>query len=186
MRLLTLLMLCWASLSAMYYNTLQLNAETIIFPKLLLLKKDPESLLIDGRIRFCILYEPEDRAVASHLIKRLQQLYPGTLEGYPFEAAMLQYSEIGSGEKASAMLMLYSDRRMKRAAAFASAHGIVTFAYDIASLKNGLLFALGIERTTRIYLNREALSEYEIEFSEALYQIVRFVDGTAENGLAPK
>jgi hypothetical protein len=186
MRLLMLLMLCWGSLSAMYYNTLQLNAESIIFPKLLLLKKEPESLLIDGRIRFCILYEPEDRAVASHLRTRLRRLYPGAIEGYPFEVTMIQYNEVASGTKASAFLMLYSDSRMKQAAAYAREHGIVTFAYDVASLKNGLLFALGIERTTRIYLNREALSEYKIEFSEALYQIVRFVDGTAKNGLAPK
>lgn len=186
MRFLMLLMLLWSSLSAMHYNTLQLNAETIIFPKLLLLKKTPESLLVDGRIRFCILYEPEDSAVASRLTARLQRLYPGTIAGYPFEATMLQYDEIGTGTKASAMLMLYSETQIQKAAAYAREHGIVTFAYDAASLKNGLLFALGIERTTRIYLNREALSEYKIEFSEALYQIVRFVDGTAEKGLAPK
>ncbi|MHC3993352.1 hypothetical protein ACXWTF_00825 [Thiomicrolovo sp. ZZH C-3] len=186
MRLLTLLLLLCTSGFALHYNTLQLNAETIIFPKLLLLKKQPESLLIDGRIRFGIVYEAEDRAVASKLVKRLQRLYPGTIEGYPFEATMLQYRELGPGTKASALLMLHSETQMRPAAAFAKAHGIVTFAYNMASLKQGLLFGLGIERTTRVYLNREALSEYGIEFSESLYQIVRFIDGTAETGLAPK
>jgi len=180
------LLLCWVSLQAAYYNPLQLNAQTIIFPKLLLLKKDPESLLIDGRIRFCILYEPEDREVAAHITARLQRLYPGTIEGYPFEATMLQYGELSEETRASALLMLYSDKGVGRAVAYAQRHGIITFAYDTSYLRKGVLFALGIERTTIIYLNRSALSNYRIQFSDVLYQIVRFVDGNAENGLAPE
>lgn len=183
MRVVVLLLAGWISLHAMYYNPLQLNAQTIIFPKLLLLKKAPKSLLVDGRIRFCILYEPEDRTVARHIVARLQRLYPDTIEGYPFEATMLQYDDITEDTQVSALLMLYSEHGTARAVAYAQRHGIVTFAYDVASLQNGLLFALGIERSTVIYLNRNALSKYKIQFSDALYQIVRFVDENATNSL---
>ena len=183
MRIAVLLLAGWISLHAMYYNPLQLNAETIIFPKLLLLKKDPKHLLIDGHIRFCILYEPEDLTVARHIKARLQRLYPDTIEGYPFEATMLQYSEITEDTHASALLMLYSENGIAHAVAFAQKHGIVTFAYDTTYLQKGLLFALGIERSTVIYLNRNALSKYKIQFSDALYQIVRFVDENATNSL---
>ena len=186
MRILVLLLLGWVSLQAMYYNSLQLNAQTIIFPKLLLLKKDPASLLVDGRIRFCILYEPEDRAVALHIKARLQRLYPGTIEGYPFEATMLQYGEINADTHVSALLMLYAGKGVEQAVAYAQKHGIVTFAYDPAYLRKGLLFALGIERATVIYLNRDALSKYGIQFSDALYQIVRFVDENAKHSFPAK
>jgi hypothetical protein len=179
-----LLLLCWATLSATYYSPLQLNAMTIIFPKLLLLKKSPKSLLADGHIRFYILYEPEDRTVAEQIKARLKRLYPDTIEGYPFEATMLQYSQVNEATDASALLMLYSEKRMAQAAAFAQKHGIVTFAYDAADLDKGLLFALGIERSTIIYLNRDALSKYKIQFSDVLYQIVRFVDANATKGLS--
>ena len=186
MRVFALLLMGWVSLQAMQYNPLQLNAEAMIFPKLLLLKKDPSSLLVDGRIRFCILYEPEDRTTAEYIRTRLRERYPETLEGFPFEAVILPYSELGADPHVSALLMLHADQAIGMAVAFAQKNGIVTFAYDSSYLEKGLLFALGIERTMVIYLNRDALSRYKIQFSDALYQIVRFVDGNTQNRLPSK
>lgn len=181
MRVFALLLMGWISLQAMQYNPLQLNAEAMIFPKLLLLKKDPRSLLVDGRIRFCILYEPEDRTTAEYIRTRLHERYPDTIEGFPLEAVILPYNQLSADTHVSALLMLYSEKNVERAVAFAQKNCIVTFAYDTVYLEKGLLFALGIQRTTVIYLNRSALSKCRIAFSAPLYQIVRFIDGSAKS-----
>ena len=183
MRTLLLLLLMGTSLFGTYYNMLQLNAESMIFPKLLLLKKDPSTLLHGGSIRFYIVYEPEDGEIAEHIKSRMQHLYADAIEGYPFDVHMVQYSRLGDAAAPSAMLLLRSSAHLAEAAAYAKARRIVTFAYDVCYLEKGFLFSLGIERTTLIYLNRRALSEYGIEFSDVLYQIVRFVDEDTQSGL---
>jgi len=175
MRMILWLMLA-VPLFGFTYNQLQINAQASIFPKLLLLDKHPDTLLVDGKILFVIAYEPEDVLTASRLKAQMEQLYPGHIEGYPFEVKTVTFDRIDTSLNASALYVLHSEKSLQTASNVARDKGIVSFVYDIADLDKGYLFALTLERRTVIYLNRAMLPRYGITFADPLYQIVRFVD----------
>lgn len=161
------------------YNQLQLNAQAAIFPKLLLLNKHPDTLLSDGKIRFTIAYEPQDILTATSLKARMERLYPDQLEGFRFEVSMVPFERIASASRSSALYILHTDTALSATASMAQAHKITTFVYDVSDLGKGFLFSLVLERRTVLYLNRAMLAVYGIEFTDPLYQIVRFFDEKA-------
>jgi hypothetical protein len=59
---------------------------------------------------------------------------------------------------ATVIYALNSDKYIKQVAKIAKQKGIITFAYDINNLKNGLLFSLVLEKSTILYLNKENLN----------------------------
>lgn len=158
------------------YNQLQLNAQAAIFPKLLLLNKYPDTLFVDGKIRFAIAYEPQDILTATALKEQMDRLYPGRLEGFPFEVSLVSFDRIPAVPGISALYVLHTDTPLSAVASAAQTNGIATFVYDVGDLDKGFLFGLTLERRTVIYLNRAMLTVYGIDFMDPLYQIVRFFD----------
>jgi len=61
---------------------------------------------------------------------------------------------------------------------------VISFSYDINNLNKGIMFSLSIEKSTVIYLDKDALFTRKIDFVDALLQIVRFVDRTNTDGKA--
>ncbi len=184
MRLLLLSILLSTLLFGVSSNPLLLRAQASIFPKLILLAKEPKTLLVDGAIVFAIVYEAADIVTARKLKELMQQQYHGQIEGFPFKVVLLQYSELDKTLKASAIMALHSDKQITKPAELAIKKSILSFVGDAADLKKGYLFALNLERSTVIYMNKPMLSAYRIEFSNTLYHVVRFFDENKENTFA--
>ncbi len=170
-----LLFLC-TTLFAYSYNDLLIKAQTALFPKILLLDKHLESKLVDGKIVYLVAYEENDVFSAAKVTELLEASYKARLDEYDFEIRMLPFEEIDENVEATAIYVLSSEKYIDRLAEIAQKKGIITFAYDIAHLKKGLLLSLVVEKSTVLYLARPYLAKYRIEFVDVLYQIVRFID----------
>lgn len=180
MRLWLITMLIVVPLFGFSYNPLLLRAQASIFPKVLLLVKEPKKLLVEGNIVFAIVYESEDKEPASELKRLMEEQYKGSIEGYPFKVILIQYSKLDEKLECSALLALHSDNHIGFPVKLAIKKKIVTFVEDAAYLKEGYLFSLNLERATVIYMNKPMLPYYGIEFSDTLYHVVRFFDENKE------
>jgi hypothetical protein len=162
--------------SAYSYNALLLQAQASIFPKILLLDKKLDEKLINGKIVFTVVYEENDRFSASEVRELIASHYGKELEKYPLEIKMVEYSDASAALQSTAVYLLNSERNMKGLASAAMAKGIISFVYDYADLQKGFLFSLVIEKSTIICLNKEVLQHTDVDFVDALYQIVRFTN----------
>ncbi len=185
MRLIVAVLLCWMPLWGWQYDRLLLQAEISVFPKLLLLSKNPGRLLVGDRILFVIAHAPEDRAVAEEL--KAGMLADGArLEPYPLDVRLVPFDAIGNVEACSAVFALHAPREKgyRDSVRTAVLHGVPSFIYDVAYLGEGFLFSLNIEREAVIYFNASEQMRYGITFSPALYQIVRYYDENSSEPLS--
>lgn len=176
MRLLLLSILLSTALFGVSSNPLLLRAQASIFPKLILLAKKPRNFLVDGSIIFVIVYESQDAITAGKLKELMQEQYHGQIEGFPFKVILIQYSDLDKTVEASAIMALHSDKHIEEPARLAIDKKCISFVEDAADLNKGYLFALNLERSTVIYMNKPMLPDYNIEFSNTLYRVVRFFD----------
>ena len=175
-KILALLLCLHTVLFAYSYNELLLKAQTSLFPKILLLDEHLQNKLVDGKIVYLVVYEENDVFSAVKVTELLEESFKARLDEYDFEVRMLRFEEIDANVEATAIYALNSELHIGRLAEIAQEKGIVTFAYDIAYLKKGLLLSLMVEKSTVLYLARPYLAKYRIEFVDVLYQIVRFID----------
>ena len=156
------------------YNDLLLKAQTAIFPKLLLLDKQLNDKLVNGKIVYTIVYRENDYNKALEVRDLVDAYYKKNLDRYSFEITLVEYSDISENMNATAIYALNSDKGIEELAEIATSKGIITFAYDIATLKDGILFSMVVEKNTVIYLNKKILQRYDVDFVDSLYQIVKF------------
>jgi hypothetical protein len=159
----------------MNYNELLLKTQASIFPKIMLLDKKLNEKLVDGKIVYTIVYEKNDFSVAQEIRQFIDTKYKGHFDGYEYKINLVEFSNLSTKTKASAIYMLNSDKSIKKVANIAKEKGIIAFSYDINNLKHGLLFSLMLEKSTVLYMNKESLSVQKIDFVDSLLQMVRFI-----------
>ncbi len=177
MRYIAVFLLFLQSLLGYTYNELLLDAQSRIYPKLLMLEEGIAARHSDKPVIFTVLYSPEDEFVAERIVEKIEAYYDHLLGGVPFEADMATFDELDIGLHSDAFYILKGDEEsIKKAVEYAMREKIPVFVYDYKDLKDGALFALTIEQSTVIYLNRSTLHKAGVVFTPALYSIVRFVD----------
>ncbi|WP_456401932.1 hypothetical protein [Hydrogenimonas sp.] len=177
MRLFALILIFLQTVWGYTYNDLLLDAQSRIYPKLLMLEEGIAAKHDKMPVIFTVVYAPEDEEVAARIVEKIENYYDHSLGGVAFEVDMATFDELGSSFHSDAFFLLKGDEElMKKAVEFAQREKIVVFVYDFSDLKYGALFALTIEQSTVIYLNRSALHRTGVLFAPSLYSIVRFVD----------
>ena len=176
MRLWLLIVLAAMPIFGFNYNPLLLKAQASIFPKLLMLAKEPERLLVNNDIVFAVIHEAEDIASASKLKALMEERYDGRIEGYSLRIVLIEYEKLNDTLEASAVIALHSEEFIQELAQLVIKKKIVSFVGDAAHLKEGFLFSLNLERSAVIYMNKPMLPYYGVEFSDTLYHVVRFFD----------
>ena len=162
-------------LYGMNYNELLLKTQASIFPKIMLLDKKLNEKLVDGKIIYTIVYEKNDFSIAQEVGQFIDAKYRGHFDGYNYEINLVEFSNLSTKTKASAIYMLNSDKSIKKVADIAKEKGIIAFSYDINNLKHGLLFSLMLEKSTVLYINKENLYIQKVDFVDSLLQMVRFI-----------
>lgn len=159
------------------YNELLLDAQSRIYPKILMLQEGIGAKHKNMPVVFTVVYEPEDEYAAERVVEKIEAYYDHGLGGIPFEAEMATFDELDPSLHSDAFYILKgSDEDMEKAVEFAMREKIPVFVYDFKDLKYGALFALTIEQSTVIYMNRVSLHKTGVLFTPSLYSIVRFVD----------
>ncbi len=177
MRYIAILLIFLQSLWGYAYNELLLDAQSRIYPKLLMLEENISSRHEISPIVFTVVYAPEDEFVAERVVQKIESYYDHSFSGIPFEVEMSAFDELELSRHKDAIYILKGDDdQMKRTIKLAMKEKIPVFVYDFKDLRFGALFALTIEQSTVIYLNRAALHKTGLLFAPSLYGIVRFVD----------
>jgi len=141
-----------------------------------LLDKKLNEKLIDGKIIYTIAYEIEDYITAAEITKYIKTNYKEYFDEYSYEVKLTTFSDLSYDINATVIYALNSDKHIEKVAKIANKKGIISFAYDINNLKNGLLFSLALEKTTVLYLNKENLCKKNIDFVDSLLQMVNYID----------
>ena len=173
---LLLSLLLTSTLFGYSYNELLIQAQSSIFPKILLLDKKLDDKLIDGTIVYTIVCEENDYHTAEKLRDAMNAQYQNHLNGYTFEVNILLFSELTSSSRATAIYVLNSDSGIDKVIQLAKTSGSVTFAYDMVNLQQGVLLSLMVEKSTVLYLSKKSLQTHNVDFAKSLYQIVRVTD----------
>lgn len=177
MRALAVVLIFIQALWGYTYNELLLDAQSRIYPKLLMLEEKIVKQHNDKPIIFTVVHAPEDEEVALRIAEKIENYYDHSLGGVGFEVETATFEELNDNLHADAIYMLKGDEdSVKKAVEYANKMGIPLFVYDFQDLNEGALFALTIEQSTVIYMNRKALHRAGVSFDSALYSIVRFVD----------
>jgi hypothetical protein len=155
------------------YNNVVIKAQSSIFPKILLLDKKLKDKLVDGKIVYTIICEPNDYHAAEILRDAMNAQYQNRLNGYVFEVNILLFSQFNKATRATAIYLLNSDTGVDKVTELAKASDCITFAYDTVNLQHGVLLSLMVEKSTVLYLSKKSLHTHNVEFTESLYQIVR-------------
>ncbi len=185
MKRIILLYLTLVNLAFAYnYNDVLLKAQASIFPKIILLDKKLADKLIDGKIVYTIVYEKNDYQTALDIKKYIDANYNGSFDKYDYTINLVEFSDFSEKTKTSAVYVLNLDQHTNKIADIAKEKGVISFSYDINNLNKGIMFSLSIEKSTVIYLDKDALFTRKIDFVDALLQIVRFVDRTNTDGKA--
>lgn len=176
MRTLILLLMISSLAFAYQYKSVLVNAQISIFPRILLLDKEVEQKLIDGKIVFTIVYEGRDINTASDIANKIDKSYKGKFEQHEYVINLVEFKDLTKDTKATAFYTLNSSEHISKVASIAKEKKIAAFAYDTNNLKKGLLFSLVLEKSTVLYLSKDSLLTNKIDFVDALYHIVRFIE----------
>ena len=158
------------------YNELLIKAQSTIFPKILLLDKKLNQKLVGGEICYTIACEKNDYLTAVALKEQMVKKYRQRLGEYPFKVEVILFSELSRDKPMTAIYALNSEKDINKVTNLGKELGILTFAYDMANLKEGILLSLMVEKSTILYLNKRSLPDYKVDFVDSLYRIVRFMD----------
>lgn len=158
------------------YNKLLLKAQASIFPKIIMLDKKIHDKLVDGEILYTIVYEKNDYYTALEIKEFIESNDKHNKSKYSYRVNLVEFSNFSDETQATAVYVLNSNKYIKKIAQGATRKGIISFAYDINNLREGILFSLMLEKSTVLYLNKENLNTKRIDFVDSLYQIVNFVE----------
>lgn len=158
------------------YDEVLLKTQATIFPKIMLLDKKLDQKLVDGKIIYGIIYTDEDYQTALEIKEFIDAKYNGTFGAYPYKVNFIRCTNLSKATAATAIYVLNSCRDIVELADIAREKGIISFAYDVNNLQEGLLFSLNIERSTIFYLNKKELYTKKVDFVDPVLQMVRFVD----------
>lgn len=158
------------------YNKLLLKAQASIFPKIIMLDKQLENKLVDGKIVYTIVYEKEDYHTALEIGEFIEANNRKDKSKYSCKVDLVEFSNFSDETQATAVYVLNSEENIEKVAQGAIKQGIISFTYSINNLKQGILFSLMLEKSTVLYLNKENLNTKKIDFVDSLYQIVNFVE----------
>lgn len=174
MRILLFLALFYAAAFGYNYNDLLIKVQSEIFPKVLLLDKKLDEKLVNGKVVYAVLYDKLDTKIAQTVHDEVKRKHDSRLGDYDFEIQLVRFDEITDDFDATAVYALNMGENTKKVVDMAISRGMMTFSYDINNLDDGMLLSMMIEKFTVLYVNKNHLKHYPVDFVDSLYQIAVF------------
>ena len=169
-----ILILLTFELFALEANTLLLRAQASIFPKIILLDKEIQEKKENGLITLEIFYSSDQKSDAKKLKELIDAEHDGQIGSNPFEVKLTSVDEPFQERNASAYYFFdLKDEATKKFLLNAKQNRRISFAYDYRDFEHNALIGLILKEKTYIYLNKESLSMYNINFVPIFYKIVK-------------
>ncbi|BCD67918.1 hypothetical protein [Nitratiruptor sp. YY09-18] len=178
-RLILVLIVIFLELRAYEYNDFLLHTQISIYPKLLAFDKNLGKNIKDEKIDFYIIYASIDELVAQKLQSAISQKFDA-IHGYPLQVHLLKVNEALADKRLyeyvdAIYLLKIDEAKAKELAMKIAKHNVYSFVYDKKDLLYGYLFAIAIERSVTIYINKKVLQQNDFDFITALFENSKIV-----------
>lgn len=150
------------------YDTSLLQIGAKLFPKIILIEKGMQER-IQTSIHLVIVASPAYQDNARNFAKMLQHQYPDGINNYTLRTTLVTPKEALQMKSIHAFILMMSpeEPQIHPLVLHSNENKILTFCFDPALLKNGVLLSLHIEKSVKPYLNITALKQggYTFEYS---------------------
>lgn len=158
-------------------DQLLLNAHIRMIPKIMFLDTQVASHNTGDKVILGVVYAGKRKSSAKKIAEDINSYHNGKVGSFPFIATAISADELlRRDDIACAYLIEMDDSSIKRVASWGISQSVPTFSYDPNALDLGILGSISIERTTVIYLNKQALKSGKFHFNSSLFQIVKLVE----------
>lgn len=158
-------------------NTLLLDVQTRMLPKIMALDSDIKNHSNSSKVTLGVIYDDDRRVFALSVTDKINTYHKGQVGSLKFTAVAIHINELSARRDLSFLYLLEaSQTSILEAIAHSKEKKIPAFVYNIADLPLGALGSIAIERSTIIYLNKNTLTLGDYHFNDSLYQMVRWVE----------
>jgi len=165
------------SVQAYDYDPLLMRAQATIFPKIILLDKDLQGKIDDGKIIIYVLHSKEDKEVALTVKELILKQYKNGLGKNELSIKVVDFVSFDGNSKATAYFLLKGNKEIHgKITEKAATQNRLVFSYDYKDFTNNALVSILMKEKTYIYLNKQAIHAYDINFLPLFYKIVKVIE----------
>jgi len=159
------------------YDPLLMRAQATIFPKIILLDKDINEKHDDGNIAIVILHAKQESAVAENLKGLIFLKYMNHLGKNKLTVETVDFDSFDQEKVATAYFLLKGTNEIhEKITSHAASKKRLVFSYDYKDFTNNALISILMKEKTYIYLNKQAIHSYDINFLPLFYKIVKVIE----------
>lgn len=160
-----------------YYDTPLLQIGAKLFPKITLIEKGTQER-IQTSIHLVIAASPTYQENARTFSKMLQTQYPEGINNFPLRITITTPKEALQIKNTHAIILMMppEDPQTRSLIEHSYENKILTFCFDPALLKSGVLLSLYIGKNVKPYLNITALKEGRYTFEYSFIKLSTFYE----------
>ena len=171
-KLLTLLLVLSLKLFATQYDDTILALEAKIFVKMTLLSEDRDTTR-DDTLRIFIIARECDIKTAQKFKSLIADRYPHKVLGKKVSVQIKEFTPSMTYPDAIIVLK-HSQLQLQEIASWANEHKVISYAYDPAYMRTGILASLYIGKCLKPYLNKAIMHKYHFKFNPYLLELSKF------------
>jgi hypothetical protein len=170
-KILSLLIILSVQLFASQYNSIILELEAKLFPKMILLSEDLDKNAT--ALNIYIIAKEIDTHSAEQFKKLIKSNYPDKILGKKVEVSVKKFKHFKDLPNALIVLR-HNEEELSKIALWANKNKIISLAYDPSYMQYGILASIYIGKTTKPYLNKTAIQKYGFVFNPYLLELSKF------------
>ena len=173
-----LLILLTVKLFALEYDPLLLRAQASIFPKIMLLDTSVSKKNLNKDLTLCVVYSEDESEQANFLKEYIDKQYKNKLGKSKFNVKLQPINNFNETDTVADAYFIFNASRDKEQEVikYASANQKISFGYNYMDFDKDILISLHVKEKTYIYLNKSAISNYDIKFMPIFYNIVKVLE----------
>lgn len=160
-------------LCAKEYDDTVMDIEAKIFPKIAILE-EKIAQNASPYLTIAIVYKEPDYDVAQRFKQKIEATYPNKIRAKKVRVTLVEFGSTHISDTDALLVLAHEAQELETIAIWANKHKMLTFAYEPAYLEYGLIASIYIGRTTKPYLNAQAIKKYDFVFDSYLLQLSKF------------
>ncbi len=159
------------------YDPLLIRAQASIFPKIILLDKDLDKKVMENKVVISILHGNGEYEIALNIKSLIEGQYKKNLGKNELKINVLDYRKFDDSTVSTAYFILKgASTYREQVTAHAASKNRVVFSYDYKDFESNALISVLVREKTYIYLNKNAIHDYDIKFLPLFYKIVKVIE----------
>ncbi|WP_455756339.1 hypothetical protein [Sulfurimonas sp.] len=159
-----------AMLFSKEYDTTIMAIEAKLFPKIALLEQHIKQNS-SKTLKIIILANEIDFDAAEEFKEKIITNYPTVIANKQIIVNISEFNPSVINNANSVIVLSHKPEKLKEIALWANKNKIVSFVYEPSNLKYGFLSSIYIGKSTKPYLNKQTILDYNFVFDSYLLQL---------------